>query len=404
MTDFYVDNANGSDANSGSSEDHTAPLSGTAATRSTNVYTLDGSPDLSGIVDNADTIAIVGETSGQGSEGTTVFLITAHDDGADTVTVSPTPTGGTSGLTWAIGGAFATLEMVHDNAVLAGDTAYIQSGTVYDENVSTSVAGAVNNPIAFIGYTTVNTDEGKFTLTPTSGQGITHLLNGIGYLIYKNMTIDGATTGFDGNNMDTCHFYNCDFLNNSGIGVTGDNNYIFVNCTARGSGNKGFDIDQDGVYVGCISGSNGHNNFFGLASYYYKNVAYNPPVSADNFSDTSTEIFIGNIADGDNKVGSQNLTVGTQVRIVADNIIYDAGQWGVEWSGAVVYPGGGFIGYNLVDSNTSGDYESPNGWEGVVGYKDVAMTPLFIDEAGDDYRAATGSPAINTGVKPGGIT
>ena len=81
---FYVDGTSGSDNNSGSTTG--TPLTGTAATRSAAVYTLDGTPDLSGVTVNEDTIRINGETSGNGSTGD-IFTITAVDDGADTVTV-----------------------------------------------------------------------------------------------------------------------------------------------------------------------------------------------------------------------------------------------------------------------------------------------------------------------------
>ena len=105
MATWYIDNVSGADSNAGTSEG-AAIASGTAATRSGAVYTLDGSPDLSGVSPNIDAIRITGETSGNGYS-TERFTITAVDNGAKTVTVSPTPTGGTSGLTWVIGGAFA---------------------------------------------------------------------------------------------------------------------------------------------------------------------------------------------------------------------------------------------------------------------------------------------------------
>src|SRR5210317_2245162 len=95
---YYVDTG-GADTNSGTSAGTSPIANGTAATRSTNVYTLDGSPDLSGVTPNVDAIHIVGETSGRGFDGT-LFEITAVDDTGKTVTVDPTPTGGTSGLTW----------------------------------------------------------------------------------------------------------------------------------------------------------------------------------------------------------------------------------------------------------------------------------------------------------------
>ena len=72
-------------------------LSGTGATSSGAVITLTGA-DLSAIEDNVDYIWVVSATTATAM----AYLITSHDDGADTVTVSPSPGTG-SNIVWRIG-------------------------------------------------------------------------------------------------------------------------------------------------------------------------------------------------------------------------------------------------------------------------------------------------------------
>ena len=68
----------------------------------------------------------------------------------------PTPTGGTSGLTWAIGGGLATIQQAMDD-VDAGDTIYVEAGT-YTETVDIKTAGNSSAPIKVWPYTTTPGD------------------------------------------------------------------------------------------------------------------------------------------------------------------------------------------------------------------------------------------------------
>lgn len=79
-------------------------LTGTNASYSGSVFTLDGSPDLSGVV-VADSILWVDTSTGR-----QFFDISSVDNGADTVTVVTAPAGTSTGLTWAIGGKRATFD------------------------------------------------------------------------------------------------------------------------------------------------------------------------------------------------------------------------------------------------------------------------------------------------------
>src|SRR5688500_18477061 len=79
-------------------------LTGTAASYSGSGFTLDGSPDLSGVVAGTAILYVATST------GRKFFDITSVDDGANTVTVVTAPAGTATGLTWAIGGKRATFD------------------------------------------------------------------------------------------------------------------------------------------------------------------------------------------------------------------------------------------------------------------------------------------------------
>jgi len=79
-------------------------LTGTAASYATATVTLDGSPDLTNVAtDGSHVLYLVTSSS------TRFFKITAKDNSAKTVTVTPNPAGTSSGLTWAIGGKRASI-------------------------------------------------------------------------------------------------------------------------------------------------------------------------------------------------------------------------------------------------------------------------------------------------------
>lgn len=114
-------NATGGSDSAASGAGPATALTGSAASFSSDVVTLDGSPDLSGVLaDGSHVLYLVTST------GVRFFKITAKDDGADTVTVTPSPAGTASGLTWAIGGKRASIgssssRLLFDNASAAGD-------------------------------------------------------------------------------------------------------------------------------------------------------------------------------------------------------------------------------------------------------------------------------------------
>lgn len=123
MTTFYLDSG-GAATNSGSSDNNAPDLTGSAATVSGNVVSLDGSPNLSGLVTsgaNQSTIFISQATN----TNLKIFKITAFDNTAKTVTVGIAPTGVTSSQ-WSIGGQ-QTVAQNAVNAATAGDEVIVNN-------------------------------------------------------------------------------------------------------------------------------------------------------------------------------------------------------------------------------------------------------------------------------------
>ena len=158
----------GNNNNSGSRLATTAYASGTAASTNgtSTVSLLTDNPDLSGVVDNQDTIRINGSVRGLYSSD--VYVITAHNNtaGVKTVTVSTAapavgaPTTAT-GQTWAIGGSFATptraLAVVNASGaeeirICAGDTSGVDSIALTAAGATTARAATNSNaPIKITG-------------------------------------------------------------------------------------------------------------------------------------------------------------------------------------------------------------------------------------------------------------
>jgi len=92
-------NAAGASNSAASGAGPSTALTGTAASFSGAVITLDGSPSLADVAtDGSHVIYMVTST------GVRYFKITAKDDSAKTVTVTPNPAGTATGRSWAIGG------------------------------------------------------------------------------------------------------------------------------------------------------------------------------------------------------------------------------------------------------------------------------------------------------------
>lgn len=394
--DFYVDAAAGSDNNGGTSAG-SAKVSGTAgATDGTATVDLSGdTPDLSSVV-VGDCIRINGEAGGRRS--TDLFEITAIDDGLDTVDVTPTP-GTASGLTWAIGGAFATINRFMDTLIAAdSDKAWIKGGTNYTETANIDIATAADSPATLEGYTTTPGDGGKFTIHggSTRTNGISSSISSSGFYVFKNMRITQHTSHGTPGSVDSIVFKNCQFDNNGGSGAVGDDWWRFENCEFFDNTSSGCQIDTGGVLIGCRSYRNGGDGIrihTGLVEFC---VSQSNGGYAIRFPGAGLghHLAINNTVDGDGKdsdygIAFESLPAANDINVCVNNIIHDCTTGMESTSGQAEML---ISRNNLLNDNTD-DYAG-----GAATYSgEVLDAPGFVDEGSGDYRLTAASPAAEAG-------
>lgn len=306
-----------------------------------------------------------------------------------------------AGTSEGSGNAWATIQKAADT-VAAGDTVYVKATGTYSEDVSIATAGTSSAFIIWIGYTSSTADEGKVTISATTN-AVTNLV--YPYQSWRNFIFTGGSShGFNGGSLIDQHtFYNCDFTNNGGSGIAGDNTFLFVNCTFTNNTLNGIDVDSQNLIVGCILSGNGGSATAASTTNttYYKCVFFNNSTTADVVPG-GVYNFIGNTIDGD---GTSGDGLGSAITgyVVADNIFHDIGTDGVRNNiNGTPYM---YVGNNLFSSITGSNYTNdPAAYGLITGYQDVTGAPAFTDEAGDDYRVRQDSPAVGAGVVPGGIT
>lgn len=160
-------------------------VTGTAASFSGSVVTLDGSPDLSGL-SAGDCLYLLTST------GRKFFIIASFDNTAKTVTVDDSPAGTATGRTWAIGGKRAAVLSATSVVLLenGGSTGDAKAGWVLQmESGHTESHGATQN-IRAVGTAT----DGPVILQGDPNAGtmpvITATHNGYGF------TVQSAATRF----------------------------------------------------------------------------------------------------------------------------------------------------------------------------------------------------------------
>ena len=206
---FTFNNSTGSDT-AASGAGPTTALSGTSASYSGSVFTLDGSPDLSGVLTDGSHVIWV-----QTDSGRQFFTINAVDDGSDTVTVDDAPAGTTTGLTWGLGGKRKTLDNTDSRLLFSADA---KIGWVAELEDNQTVASAINwsTPIEI---TSDNTTHRVFTCS-TNDYCLNYTTNNwirrfCSYLHFQNSYGGGKTlssSGIGGSNGNvSLHVENCIF-------------------------------------------------------------------------------------------------------------------------------------------------------------------------------------------------
>lgn len=259
-TTLYVDGSVGVDTNSGSSEGASPIASGTGAAtaNSATVALSSDSPDLSG-VSVGDTIRLNGETEGYQSKD--VYRITAVDDGADTVNVTPVPSTTTSSITWAIGGAVKVIQRAIDTSELnVASKLWIKASVTYTESMTLpNPWGLANTWGSIEGYTSTIGDDGIVTIDGETSRAIGVVMSlSINYgVTLRNLYCKNHTShGFGSTSCDGINYVRCRSSNNGGTGFLGDVNITCLDCYAHDNTLNGIECLGNAHIVNCISKDN----------------------------------------------------------------------------------------------------------------------------------------------------
>lgn len=426
---ILVNSATGSDSTASGAGPATA-LTGTNASTDSNglVITLDGSPDLSGVLtDGSAVIYIQDPTAGE----LNFAKITGTNDGADTVTVVDAFAASTSGFTWGIGGKRASIgsttsKKLFENNAGAGDlqggwTVEMESG--HEETIAAQytirgggsatdgpitlrgAAGAATRPIitaSFNGslfvpiadyYQFIDFDLKNTNATKTASIGI-HFSSGVqGGLISGIKIADSTNNFFKGIATGTTTSYGV--IQSSEIGHTAS---------------YGIDISSAGFLIqDCYVHNTGDHSIYyqsstPLNNTLRNNIIYNSSSDGIHYGATSTILaksidIIANTVDsctGDGlEVAGTNLSVFTLLQI-ENNIFSNNGGYGVSFSGApslgALNKGAVRVRNNNTFNNTSGSYLNTQSIES----GDNTTDPDFENVASGDFTIGTGN-LINGG-------
>lgn len=405
MARWYV-RQGGSTLNAGSDNNDSAKVTrdSTGGTLVANVLT-DAGADYSTIVDNVDCVnMIIGGVE-------VVRRITAHDDGAKTLTL----TGGAGTETYTgyrVGGARSQIKKaVSTNAgntvpMAQGDITLVDPSSSY---VETSIAINVSN------------------LSVRSGTPGTRIV------IYG--TGGGANTDVILAGSGTSRYTDLEVINAVRNGYTngGNNGYVAVNCLAHGCGNAGFHLSAAGGTITQFWYCSAYNNAIGYSQavsnstlrFFYSESRENTGDgvhggNGGNFCGLDTMIHFlcyDNGGDGmEFSIGTANPAVATIVAqctfdgnagsnakftgafqtfgygsLFQNNILSNAGAYGVTMA-ADLDSDRVRVSGNIYYNNPSGDRNNfPAGTD------ESTSDPLFVDAGGDNYTPASGSPAIGAG-------
>lgn len=415
MTIFYVDPASGNDTNGGSSVG-SAIASGTAgSTNGTATVDLSGdTPDLSG-VSVGDTIRLSAETGGQGAGTSDIFEITAVDDTLDTVTVTPTP-GTNSGQTWAIGGAWASLQKAADEAIAGDEVRLMNTATEqptakidFDTNV-----GERSNPIRFVGADASGDPldgAGHYTISGASmASGNLIEFNSAVYLEFIDVRVTASKSiGIHDASFSSYNsFLRCRIDNNVSHGMTIQGEYyIFTDTEIDSNGGAGMKETtanrggfilvhskvhgngSDGISLGRISDT---VMSVALSSLIYNNGGHGFNMNAGLLVDSCT--IYGNTGSGISLLQSDVDLFCTNTSFVSN------GEHAIDFTSERQVSGSS---NNHGHNNTSGDL--PTGLYGgsFPGIGNQSGNPLFADAANGDFTPGAGSPLIEASVSGGTI-
>ena len=407
MANIWIDTG-GASTNSGSRDANAAALTGTNATVSASTVTLDGSPDLSGVVTSGasqDTIYLAQATNANQK----IFWITAVDNVGKTVTVSVAPTGVT-GSNWAIGGRITLAGMTGAEAFLrAGDTVNINNSPASAAGtlITARVAGDITS-----GYVTWKGTSGYPTLTCTDASDL--FTGNVAFQWIEGLTFtqQGATQNcIDLNNTaaDNWVIYNNKFTDSGGP---------MINIASGATGCRIIGNEFSGTNTASAHGISASDNTCVIMFNYIHDLAGTTCDGINFNSSTSLQFVYGNIIDTCTGRGILKSATSTHLLVLLQNIIYGNGNSGWEnanhtlcvlfnnifmnngdAAGEYNLEGGSMFGslslgnYNCFYDGGAGD----NLLNYTAGANDITTDPSFTNAAAGDFSLGSGSPCKATG-------
>ena len=420
MATLYV-STGGANTNSGCTDvaaGHASIISGSAATNVGTVVTLDGSPDLSGLITSGATQSSI-NLSGATNANKKIFWISAFDDTANTVTVDTAPTG-TLGA-WKIGGQWTVPASTGMSTIDAATTFRAGDTIIFNDSpVSASQD-----------FFTARAD-GTGTAGPITIKGKTG--------VRPVITVTSVDQCFEPGNFDLWRFENLEFAQTGASGTVimgGDTAtaHTYYNIKISDGGGAGINIQtsHSRVLMSEISGVGGdgillnNNASFGL---FYGNYIHDVggdgidgsangmhPTLINNIIDSATGrgIYLGGsytsatnfITINGNTVygcGDSGLEIAdTDAMMTLTNNIFSqngnaAGEYNVEWTAGtaqiislhgwnVFYHSGGGGGANLLNLTVNAQVTS----------SEFTTDTEFTNAAGGDFSISSTSPAKAAG-------
>ena len=404
MGTLYVDTG-GAATNSGSN-DGAVLLSGAAATVVGSDVTLDGSPDLSGLITSGATQSAI-YLNDASNANKKIFWITGVNDGTDTVTVDTAPTGVVSSA-WTIGGR----QTVVDTALSvcrAGDICIVNNspaavaGTVATFRL---VGDSTSGFVKLIGKTGVRPVLNTTNTSPcvssavsyswienleidqdgATGTGIT--ATGVGVVI-KNVKISDAGTSGVSCTSGSIRIIGCEISGGAGTGIQ-------ITGNASGFaliGNYIHDNTTDGLL---ISGTNPHgvitNNIFDSNS--GRGIAITGSTTASTLNQF---VIMGNTIYGNGDSGLEVTDTDATINLM-NNIFSQngnaAGEYNVEWLAGTAETIG-YHDYNLFYHSGGGGGANLSNLTATA--NELTSDPLLTNPASGDFTIPSTSPAKAAG-------
>ena len=413
-TTFWVQ-TDGADTNGGTNGTATsgsasAVVTGTCNTSSgSGNITLIGSPTLTAVLNNVDCIRIAGATGGLGSSGD-VFQLTVKGD--PTLVVTPVVGNAQSGVAFAIGGAFQTIQRalncVDDTG--GGWEVQVKTGTYAGAGTRIDLAkqGTKTNPNLLSAYISSKGDIKKDDYFDDAKRAVADQTSGSGTVLTLNGSLGSKA------------FWIVEHLKvNSGDGIgiaVTIGRMVFRNVKSANNGSIGWDVNTGPTtYDCCEADNNGTVGVDAVAVFFaynfrsYLNDSYG--MTMDSYTALYKCLFYGNATiqlecDG---VGTEGVllartTIDGETNticvdgpdeegrgIVVDNYFYD----GSEGLGCNDEPGGKTyaVWSNVFASNTADRVNWQTGEDDVS----TAGEALFVDAANRNYELQAGALGIGIG-------